>query len=318
MELEKYSAPPELEAFYDSIEKDDSDFLKLKEMQIQKIGNTFLTETGKVLKEAQERFSNNKTGIFGQWLGLININHQTALNLINRINYIDKNFANINAFEALPKSLSYAVAKPSALPEANEAVFNGEIKTLKEYKELEQRLKIEQAEKEALARKVAEQKTSIDFLQSKPPRVVEKEIIRENPKLLDTIKNLQERNRKADGQLYELENEKEKLSLQLNIYKAADKEHDAKVKEIEDLQRKIVEIKDLTKKYSKEFDAIQTLTDFNSKTDNFLKSTVIDFSFADVENNSYLNEAKREVQKRFKMLIDFIQINSQKLGITYE
>lgn len=36
-------------------------------------------------------------------------------------------------FESLPKTLQAQVTKPSANPEVNQAVFNGDIKTHKEY-----------------------------------------------------------------------------------------------------------------------------------------------------------------------------------------
>lgn len=42
-----------------------------------------------------------------------------------------------NLIEDLPVSLTYEIAKPSANPELKQKVLDGEIKTLKEYKELE-------------------------------------------------------------------------------------------------------------------------------------------------------------------------------------
>lgn len=39
----------------------------------------------------------------------------------------------LKKFESLPKTLQAQVSKPSANPEVNQAVFNGDIKTHKEY-----------------------------------------------------------------------------------------------------------------------------------------------------------------------------------------
>ena len=47
----------------------------------------------------------------------------------------------IQAFESLPKSLTYDISKPSADPELTKKVLNGDIKTHKEYKALEAKLK---------------------------------------------------------------------------------------------------------------------------------------------------------------------------------
>ena len=49
-----------------------------------------------------------------------------------------------------PKSMQYEMSKPSANPEVNQAVFNGDITTHKEYKELEHQLKLTQQSNELL------------------------------------------------------------------------------------------------------------------------------------------------------------------------
>ena len=89
-------------------------------------------------------------------------------------------------FLSQPKTLQYEMSKPSANKEANEAVLNGEVKSTKEYKELERKLKqrdeqnaqlqsqVEQAQRsEEIARKKLEDE------QNREPEVVEREVVKE-------------------------------------------------------------------------------------------------------------------------------------------
>jgi hypothetical protein len=64
--------------------------------------------------------------------------------LINRYNLvfrISENGGQTDLIEELPVSLTYEIAKPSVNEELKQKVLDGEVKSLKEYKELEARLK---------------------------------------------------------------------------------------------------------------------------------------------------------------------------------
>lgn len=56
----------------------------------------------------------------------------------------------LESFEQLPKSLQIEVSKPSHIPELKEKVLDCDIKTHKEYKELERQLKQRDEEKSQL------------------------------------------------------------------------------------------------------------------------------------------------------------------------
>lgn len=317
MELITAKQNEALEQWYSTLVPELANIYRRHDITTHNIGQSFLTDMGKDLKELQDEVaSHDKTqGTFGQWLEIKGINRGTAYRLINRFNYLFTNCENIDAFEALPAALSYEVSKPSALPEANEAVFNGEVTTHKEYKELEARLKAEQDEKEKLNKELSESKQALNFALSAPPKLVEKEVILENPKHLQTIQELQQANQKAESQLYNLSIEKDKLEKDLKLYKAIDGEYDKKQKEIRDMQIKIKEVEFLTQKSAKELQAITSLDNFVKKTDLFLKDNLLEMSFAELKDNPLLNQTKSEAVKRFQMLIDWIKFCSNKLGV---
>ncbi len=152
MEIMQLNNQQALPNFYGSLAKDDANFLAEKQNQIANTTTKFYTEVGKILAEAQERYSNHdkNKGIFEKWLIALGINKTHAHRLIDRYNYLVTNCYDINLLESLPVSLSYEVSKPSADPLLVKKVFEGDIKTHKEYKELEATLKNKTAETEKL------------------------------------------------------------------------------------------------------------------------------------------------------------------------
>ncbi|TWL29761.1 hypothetical protein CHCC16736_3514 [Bacillus licheniformis] len=134
------------------------------------------TDLGRELKEAQERLSNHNKykGAFEKWLHHIGMNREQANRLIRRFDLVT-NCDNIqaNILEDLPVSLTYEIARPSAEStepkrQAKQAVLNGEVKTLKEYREL-------LAEKEAAEAALKQAEREADILRDKLERVEEAE-----------------------------------------------------------------------------------------------------------------------------------------------
>ena len=76
----------------------------------------------------------------------------------------------IEMFQELPTTLKTEISKPSAKPEAVEMVLSGDIKTTKEYRELEKQLK-------AKDEQIKLQAQMIDDLNEQETEVVEKEVI---------------------------------------------------------------------------------------------------------------------------------------------
>ena len=123
----------------------------------------------------------------------------------------------IDFFESLPKKLQAQVAKPSANPEVNQAVFNGDIKTHKEYKELERRLKLKDQALETVKGELERVK------QTKPKeKVIEKEVIPHDYKATqDLNKQLLGKNKDLTD---ELESVKRSLRLKEASYEMLEKE----------------------------------------------------------------------------------------------
>lgn len=141
---------------YDQIDGKTADFLREKERNMRDIVGRAYTELGRELKEAQEALSKNRYGCFGEWCATLGFNRQQTQNLITRYELIVKNFDNRELIEDLPVSLSYEVAKPSAestSPKraAKQAVLSGDIRSLKEYRELVAKLEAEEKRADQLA-----------------------------------------------------------------------------------------------------------------------------------------------------------------------
>jgi hypothetical protein len=158
---------------YSIVDKETAEYLQEKAIKIKaydKLVNAAQTELGKELKEAQELLSQHRYGCFKQWVEeSFEFSHATAYKLINRYDLIVNNIYNKELIESQPLSLTYEMSKPSALQEANDKVFSGEIKTHKEYKELEAQIK--QRDLEIMRLKSAPAETKVI------EKVIEKEVV---------------------------------------------------------------------------------------------------------------------------------------------
>lgn len=112
------------------------EYLKDITYKIHGVTQKFYTELGKMLFEAQEKLSNNKTGVFIKWSESLGIKKDNAYRYINRYKYIVAIRDNITVakVESLPFSLSSEIAKESVPDSIREKVINGEIKTIKDFR----------------------------------------------------------------------------------------------------------------------------------------------------------------------------------------
>lgn len=131
---------------YSTVDEDTAVFLQEKANRIVEIRIKAHIALGKEFKETQERLANHYQGSFQQWVKSLGITPKTAYNYINGYEYVVKNFHNIEDAEKIQPSLLFAISKPSALPELQEAVISGDITTHKQYKDLEEKLKAAQKE----------------------------------------------------------------------------------------------------------------------------------------------------------------------------
>lgn len=113
------------------------------EQRLHRKKNCYHTELGEILAEANEKYANNKNGVFGAWLEHLGFNRRTAERLICRWKFIVTNCRNINDkeyFESLSLSLTYEVSSPNASKELVNAVLSKKITTRKEFVEMKKNL----------------------------------------------------------------------------------------------------------------------------------------------------------------------------------
>lgn len=159
---------------YEQLDENTAKFLRAKENNMREIVGRAYTELGRELKEAQECLAKNRYGCFREWLRSIGIKKDAAIRLIQRYELIVSNCdSKTDLLEDLPVSLTYEIARPSAEStepkrQAKQAVLNGEVKTLKEYREL-------LAEKEAAEAALKQAEQEADLLRDKLERAEEAE-----------------------------------------------------------------------------------------------------------------------------------------------
>lgn len=100
-------------------------------------------------KRAHDLTANNKNGAFGKWCAAVGISRDKGNQLVN----IADNFGNIELngkpiIEVTPISLLALGAKPSTPDVLTEGIGRGEITTIKQFKELEAKLKAVQTERD--------------------------------------------------------------------------------------------------------------------------------------------------------------------------
>jgi hypothetical protein len=137
---------------YEMLDGSTAEFLRKKESNMREIVGKAYTELGRELKEARDRLAgrNQYDGIFRKWCESIGMKKDAVNRLIQRFELVAKcDDQTQELLEDMPLTLTYEIAKPSAdstepKRQAKQAVLNGDVKTLKEYRELEQRLRDEQ------------------------------------------------------------------------------------------------------------------------------------------------------------------------------
>lgn len=176
---------------YSIVDDTTAKFLKLKEQELQSIVLNSSIQLGEKLIEAQEKLACLKTGTFEKWFTSIGLKKRTVYNYINQAKFVHQmhEYEQIEMFQELPTTLKTEISKPSAKPEAVEMVLSGDIKTTKEYRELEKQLK-------AKDEQIKLQAQMIDDLNEQETEVVEKEVIVE--KIPDDYQQLKQSTKIVD------------------------------------------------------------------------------------------------------------------------
>ncbi|PNZ87399.1 hypothetical protein [Staphylococcus devriesei] len=214
---------------YDSLPQKLSESIIEKENILNGIKHRYAKEVGKVFYEAQQEFSDyNNGGLFEKWYSSLGFKKRNVYNYIQIYNEVQQLHGDqLETFEELPKRLQLEISKPSHIPELKEKVLEGDIKTHKEYKELEHKLKqrdeqnaqlqsqVEQAQRsESIARKQLEDE------QNREPEVIEKymepEDYQETKNALAQSRHqqklIEQRNKKLEKDIKDMEQRRDEIS----------------------------------------------------------------------------------------------------------
>lgn len=116
-----------------------------------------------------QKHGNRGEDTFKSWCESIGVSRSAAYRMLNVVELFDKSTPRQQkVLDALAPSVLYEASRPSAEPQAVEALKKGEITTLKQYKELEAQLKETQERAEQAEREAQEAKEKAHRLETRP------------------------------------------------------------------------------------------------------------------------------------------------------
>ena len=284
---------------YSVVDDQTATFLKTKEQEMRSIVLNGAIQLGDKLIEAQEKLAKYNNGTFEKWFTSIGLKKRTVYNYINQAQFVHQMHESeqIDMFQELPMTLRTEISKPSAEPEAVELVFSGDIKTTKEYRELEKQLKKKDEQIDNLAEVINDMSVS-------QPRVVEKEVIIEKvPDDYESLKRsfseLEERSNTLQDNYRNLLAEREEVNKKSAKYEQLSKA-------INQAEGRLNETQQLISNYKKLSDVLEASNEFLSKA-----SSLIYQDLSEVVGRDSL--AKRELdfltQRLEKFLTDLKAIS---------
>ncbi|MDU0430680.1 hypothetical protein QVA60_09310 [Staphylococcus chromogenes] len=267
---------------YDSLPQKLSESIIEKENILNGIKHRYAKEVGKVFYEAQQEFSDyNNGGLFEKWYSSLGFKKRNVYNYIQIYNEVQQLHGDqLETFEELPKRLQLEISKPSHIPELKEKVLEGDIKTHKEYKELELQLKqrdeqnaqlqsqVEQAQRsESIARKQLEE------VENREPEVIERymepEDYQETKNALAQSRHqqklIEQRNQKLEKDIEEMKQRRDEISEKSQKYDELNKALGDMNRKLDDGQRRLKaqkEVYDLVKKGEELIKEIAPMTYF--------------------------------------------------------
>lgn len=277
---------------YSLVDFETQEFLQERSNIIYGIQSKSAYEIGKQLVKAQEVLAKNRYGCFEEWYSSLGFRKTKAYEYINHYNFIrsQSEQLNIETFEELPKKLQSEMSKPSANPELNQKVFDGDITTHKQYKELERQLKLAEADKERLKQqneRLAEQALSA--------KVVEKEVVIEKvPDDYESTKQLNrtllDKNKELSTTLEEAEWELDSKKLELSTIKLGSQRAIEVTNQIRHLEGKKEKLENLVT-------SISELSSIISDVQNFFDTKMAPLRFKPIINNVNAHYSVTEVTK---------------------
>ena len=242
--------------------------LKALSNQLDGIYQNYSVVVGEVLYKAQQELASYDNGTFQKWVASKGISKSNAYNYINTYRLVQQldNPKEREIFLKQPQRIKNEMSKPSANPEVNQAVFDGDVTTHKEYKELERRLKLKDQALEAVKgelerakavkpiEKVIEKEVIPDDY--KATQELNKQLLAKNKELSDSEKSANERVQFIESQLKELMNQRQEV--------------DEKSAKYDELTRAIEQSQGQLDNYQKQVSAYRHTINFLEKGNKFL------------------------------------------------
>ena len=242
--------------------------LKALSNQLDGIYQNYSVVVAEVLYKAQQELASYDNGTFQKWVASKGISKSNAYNYINTYRLVQQldNPKEREIFLKQPQRIKNEMSKPSANPEVNQAVFDGDVTTHKEYKELERRLKLKDQALEAVkgelerakavkpTEKVIEKEIIPDDY--KATQELNKQLLAKNKELSDSEQAANERVQFIESQLKELMNQRQEV--------------DEKSAKYDELTRAIEQSQGQLDSYQKQVSAYRHTINFLEKGNKFL------------------------------------------------
>lgn len=235
---------------YSLVGNDTASELKRLSNQLDGIYQNYSVAVGEVLYQAQQELSSYDGGTFQKWVESKGISKSNAYNYINNYRLVQNldNPQEKEIFLSQPKSLQYEMSKPSALPEVNQAVFDGDITTHKAYKELERKLKLQEQITNDLTDENSRLKSATVEVREVVREIVPadySEALRLSENLSERVKAAEERNTFLEGQLATLKVQRATVDEKSAKYDELTKAIEQSQGELNSYQRKIAAYKNI-------------------------------------------------------------------------
>ena len=245
-ELGSNSASKNVKFDYSQLDGETATFLKEKEQQMNSIADRTRFDMGKQLSEAQTKLANNYRGTFEKWYTSLGMNRTTVYFWIGCYKFSNalEDSTQMKNFGKAPRRLKQDILKQNASEEAKQAVLNGNIKTHKEYKALEAKIKQREQELSAKDAQIADQqaeleenrKTQVELTNqlrkasnSQPaPKVITKTVTKEVQVEPDDYEQLKQEKKQLEEKFSKAAGELDKVTNRLKDYEDAEhQEHRA-------------------------------------------------------------------------------------------
>lgn len=268
---------------YSVVDTNTASFLKLKEQEMHSIVLNSSVQLGEKLIEAQEKLAKYNTGTFEKWFVSLGLKKQTVYNYINQAKFVHQmdESKQIEMFQELPMTLKTEISKPSAEPEAVELVLSGDIKTTKEYRELEKQLK-------AKDEQIATQARMIDNLQEQEPEVVEKKVVVE--KIPADYENLKTTNEQLEKQLSSVRSDLKMKKMQYDLL-------EQNTESAKTLEANIKALQQKEKSIDQRVKATIEFNDLMREIETFFDTKMASLRFKPLINDLYDTEASNKLSE---------------------